>query len=159
MGRESVEKLKIFVDSIKKQSIYLVKLSFLAKDEIISISMDETSLNHDFKIEISGVKETKIDNRNFIIVSLDYNFVEKIFWTKRKKQLLRMHILYKLNLFLELNNKSESLVNDKEIILNYANSSGLLTVFPYIRYLADHIHKELRLGLEPYPPMKIKLDV
>ncbi len=154
-----MEKLKIFVDSIEKQSIYLVKLDFLAKEEVIFISIDKIDLYHDLKVEISYIKETKDDNKNFIIVSLDYNFLEQVFWKKRRKQLLKMNIIYKLNLFLNLNGKLQSLFYDEEVIQSYANSSGLLTVFPYIRHLSDHIHKELRLGLEPYPPMKIKLDV
>ena len=157
MDNRLIEKLKIFVDSIEKQMIYLVRLDFVAKEKIVSKSIDEFKLDHNLKIEISDTKKNR--NKNFIIVSLDYNFLEQIFLKKRREQLLKMNIIYKLDLFLKLSGKSQNLFYDKEVIESYANSSGLLTVFPYIRHLSDHIHKELRLGLEPYPPMKIKLNV
>jgi len=75
---------------------------------------------------------------------------------EEKENIANMRIEFILNLILEPSEEVKSVLSNEDIIMKYAEGTGLLTVYPYIRHMADVLHREARIFIPPYPPVKVK---
>jgi len=150
--------LEIVIDNIHKQFITLQRIDFKKDESIVDIQREELeNIEHKFGIGMS-TGEVKDDKRGGVFPSINiaYKLEEKIYVKKKKEPAFTMIIEYMLYIILRAEEKVYEVLKNEEVIEKYAEGTGLLTVYPYIRHMADVLHKEARIYIPPYPPMKAK---
>ncbi len=148
-------KLKALLDSIDKQFITLNKVEFSKSSQITEAYPKEIKAKHKLEIGISTGK-AKNENHEMPLITITYRHSEELYIEGEEEAILTVKIEYNLNILLKETKKSVEILNNKEVIEKYAEGTGLLTVYPYIRHMADILHREARIYIPPYPPVKVK---
>ena len=147
-------KLKTLIDNIDRQYIYLNKVEFSKNPDIDELYLKKIKVNHKLEIGItSGIVKKK--DKELPTITITYRHSEKLY-TENENHILSMNIEYSLKIFLKKHEKMEEILNDEKVLDMYAEGTGLLTVYPYIRHMADILHREARIYIPPYPPMRVK---
>ncbi len=153
---ENIEKKKAYlsklIDNIKEQYITLEEINFKKIKNFFSLNPKNVNLEHNLtmKIDVGKISNEK-DKLPYL--SISYKLEEKIYTDENL--LLDNSIEYKLHLILNSNSDIDEIISMKDVLESYAKTTGILTIYPYIRNLAHNLHKEAGLNIPPYPPLKI----
>ena len=167
MNAEFKKKIDLFLGSIEKQSVTLMNVNFTVHNNMEGSFPDEM-LKREFIIQRLNIREGHAEERSSgallkkkPIVSFVYegNFSDKI-KLKESNQILDLidiHFSYGINLFLrpdcEFVNYSQ---NDKRSIIKFfANTTGKLILFPYIRHLIHFLSLEAGCLIPPLNPLPL----
>ncbi len=149
------EKLLLIVDNIKEQYITLNELKFEKEKNLINIKPKKVRLEHNLVQEINSGEILNDDNEKFPYISIAYRLIEKIYIDDEENPIVNNTIEYVLHIILKPKEEIYRIIKDKNVLEKYAKGTGILTVFPYIRHMANFLHKEAGIDIPPYPPMKI----
>jgi len=154
------KQLQIIIDSIERQFIILNKVEFNKYVDMEEVRPKKIEAKHTLKIGVnfSEVQSDK-DNDKYFAIIINYSHEEELYSAekKEKKYIANMKIEYTLNLILSPSEEIKSVLSNKDVLMKYAEGTGLLTIYPYIRHMADVLHREARIYIPPYSPVKVKL--
>lgn len=150
------EKLSMLINSIEAQYITLKNIEFTKLIDIPEFYPDKVSVEHKLEVGV-GTGLAKEENKELKVITITYRHNEKLLIDDNKEPVLIMTIEYGLDVLLKENSESlEEILKDEEVLEKYAKGTGLLTVYPYIRHMADILHREARVYIPPYTPLKVK---
>lgn len=160
-GSKDLQKqLQTLIDSIERQFIILNKVDFNRLSELVEVRPKKLEAEHRLSI---GLSQSEAEQENgkgkYYAVVIKYVHEEKLSSVEEnedKENVADLRIEYALNLLLKHTEEVKEVISEEDVLMKYAEGTGLLTVYPYIRHTADLLHREARIFIPPYPPMKVK---
>ncbi len=153
------KQLQIIIDNIERQFIILNKVEFNRYSDLAEVRPKKIEAKHTLKIGVS-FSEAQSDESGdkYFTVIISYTHEEELYSAEKeeKENIANMKIEYMLNLILRPSEEIKSVLSNEDVLMKYAEGTGLLTIYPYIRHMADVLHREARIFIPPYSPVKVK---
>jgi len=162
----TLDYLKKFLKEITSQDIILTKINFDTFKENVFLfytlkekpQLDREWNINEIRVEIGNLILN--NNSKVPIITINYvvNYKDFFIHNKSKKLITSIRLIYTIRIILKENSFFETLSESeqKNIIDNFADSTGKLIIIPYIRHIIDFLSRLAGTPVLPLPPVMIK---